>query len=458
MQKTATTLLFLLVMAATHAQREAIDSLNRLLTTVKDDTTRANTLIEFGRYYSFSKPDSALLLVHQGLELARRLNYLKGEANGLNMEGIIFYKTGNLPKALNYFLSALKINEKRNDRLAIAKNLGNIANIYGEQGDSRRSIDFLLQTKAILEELHNERVLMIAMNNLGTSYQQLNMLDSARIYVLQGYELALKYNDLDALGTASSILGTIYSNMNSPELALGYYRSSISYHEQVEDEEGICTSTLGMAELFTKSGQQDSALHYARRSVLTGLRGGFTNKVLEASKFLAVYFKEKRQIDSAFHYQELAITAKDSLFSEEKIKEVENLSLAESQRQQEIAEQKRLEEKAHKKNLQLAGIGIGLPALFLLLMFLSRRRVKPRSINFLSILMLLLTFEFIVMLLRPAIVYLVRLANEAPAIVIFIHVGIGSALVPLQRWLERWVKSKLSHRQKTQPVAEAVKN
>ncbi|MET0394436.1 MAG: tetratricopeptide repeat protein [Chitinophagaceae bacterium] len=458
MKKITATLLLLACLTAAHSQRQVIDSLNRMLTAAKDDTTRANILIDVGRYYSFSKPDSGLLLVHQGLELSRRAGYLKGQANGLNMEGIIYYKTGNYPRALSSLLSALQINEKRKDQLSIAKNLGNIAGIYADQGDYRQHINLLLRVRAIAEQIGHDRVLQTALSNLGTAYLTTNKLDSARIYTQQGYELASKLNDLDALGNSTSNLGWIQLKMNNPGIALEYYRLAIPYYEQVDDKEGIAQTSLAMAELFKKGGQPDSALYYARRSVLTSDEAGFTSKLLDASAFLAAYFREKKQIDSAFHYQEIVLVAKDSLFSQEKVREVQNLSFAESIRQQEIAEQKRKEDKAYQKNLQLAGIGIFLPVFFFALLFLSRRRVKPKTINFLSILMLLLTFEFIVMLMRPAIIYLVQLAREAPAVVIFINIGIGSALVPLHRWLEKWVKSKLAGRSKKEAPAAPVES
>ena len=455
MKKIITTLLLLVCFIISQGQRQVIDSLNRMLATAKEDTTRANILIDLGRYYSFSQPDSGLLLVRQELELSRKAGYVKGEANGLNLEGIIYYKMGNYARALSSLLEALQINEKRKDQLSIAKNLGNMAGIYADQGDYRQHINLLLRVRAIAEQIGHDRVLQTALSNLGTAYLIINKLDSARLYTQQGYELASKLNDLDALGNSTSNLGWIQAKMNNPGIALEYYRRAIPYYIQVDDQEGIVQASLAMAELFKKGGQPDSALYYARRSALASEEAGFTGKLLDASAFLAAYFREQKQIDSAFHYQAIVLAAKDSLFSQEKVREVQNLSFTESIRQQEMAEQKRKEEKAYQKNLQLAGIGIFLPAFFFALLFLSRRRIKPKTINFLTILMLLLTFEFISMLIRPAIIYLVHLAKEAPAIVIFINIGIGSALVPLHRWLDKWVKSRLASRRVKQPVAEA---
>ncbi|HTD40135.1 MAG TPA: hypothetical protein VK671_05905, partial [Mucilaginibacter sp.] len=202
-------------------------------------------------------------------------------------------------------------------------------------------------------------------------------------------------------------------------------------------------STLGMAKLFKQLAQQDSGFYYAKKSIAAGVRGGFTERILNASQFLTTYFKQQGRLDSAFHYQELSITAKDSLFGQEKTKEVQSLTFAEHQRQQEIAEQKLADEEANRKNLQLAGIAIFIPTFFLFVLFLSRRKAKPRTVEFLGILALLLVFEFVTLLVHP---YIERWTHETPVLTLLILVAIAAILVPLHHRTEHWVKSKLVHR------------
>ncbi|MGZ3874723.1 MAG: tetratricopeptide repeat protein [Mucilaginibacter sp.] len=446
MKKFCTALVCLMLTLSIHAQQRITDSLKHLLVTAKEDTDKANVLLQFGRYWTNSKPDSAMLMNQQGLELSRKLNYLKGEASGLNLEGIVYQATGNYPKALSYFLAALKINEKRNDSLGMAKNLGNIANLYAAESDYRQSIDFMLKAKRIAEGIHNKQVVLITMVNLAAFYELLNKLDSARTYTTQAYQIAARYKNVESMGDCSYTMGNIYAKTKQMPLALGYYRKAASYYEQAQNDLAMCGTLHSMAELFNKTGQADSSLYYGRKSFRIARRGGFTSSVLDASRFLTNYFEAKGKIDSAFFYQKISIAAKDSLFSQEKTKEVQNLSFAERQRQQEIKEQKRLEDEANKKNLQLAGIAIFLPTFFFFVLFLSRRRIKARMVDFLGVLLLLLTFEFISMLIRPYIAQIQHWVHDAPAIAMFINIGLASLLVPVHRPIERWVKGKLAHR------------
>jgi tetratricopeptide (TPR) repeat protein len=445
MKKIGITLLFVVLISGVQAQQRTIDSLKKLAGTAKDDTTKVNLLYQLSKYWSISRPDSTMMMVRQILEISQRVNYLKGEAMGLNMQGNVFGGTGNYPKALSSYLAALKINEKRNDSLAMAKNLGNLGTVYSSLGDNRQAVIYLLKAGALLKAIHNEEILLVAFTNLGSGYAQLNKMDSARIYTLQGYKLATKFNDTNNMGYNTATLGDIYQKMHKPDAAMNYYRSALTYFKQVRNDEALSTAMLSIADLFEQSKQADSTIYYARRAFSTAKQGSFTSELFAAGSFLADHFEKNGKTDSALHYLRLSIAAKDSLFSQEKTREVQNLSFAEHQRQNEIAEEKRLEDEANKKNLQLAGIAIFLPVFFLFVLFLSSRRIKAKTIDFLGVLLLMLTFEFISMLIRPYTGYIKGWVHDAPAITMFINIGLATLLVPVHRPIERWVKRKLAH-------------
>ncbi len=338
MKKIAATLLLITLFVTAQAQRKAIDSLKKLIPTAKDDTTRALLLNQLSRLYQNSKPDSAMMLCQQEQQLSLKAGFLKGEAYSLNGEGTVFNVTGNCPKALNAFLSALRINEKRKDRLAISKNLGNIGTVYTSEGDYRQAINYSLRSKTIAETIHARGVLVIELLNLGDFYEKLNILDSARIYTRQAYEHALELKDIANIGGTLNNLGNIWSKMHKPDSALYYYRKAIPLEKQADYGNAQCETFLGMAKIFGRLGMQDSSLYYARQSIATGQRGGFTSYVLSASQFLTGYFEQQGRLDSAYRYQKVFIAAKDSLYSQEKTKEFQNLSFAERQRQADIQE------------------------------------------------------------------------------------------------------------------------
>jgi signal transduction histidine kinase len=174
--------------------------------------------------------------------------------------------------------------------------------------------------------------------NLGDGYEKLNILDSARMYTFQAYRHAASSKDLDLVATAVNNLGNIYGKMRKNDSALYYYRQAKPLWLKADDYDGLCEATLGMAKIFRSLGMQDSSLFYARQSISAGWHGGFTMRVLSASQFLTTYFKQQGQTDSAFRYLEVSVAAKDSLFSQEKNKEVQNLFFAQRQRELDIKE------------------------------------------------------------------------------------------------------------------------
>src|SRR4029078_7849538 len=135
-------------------------------------------------------------------------------------------------------------------------------------------------------------------------------------------------------GIALNNFGNIYAKMKKTGDAKKYYTASLAYYEKDEDDEVIAESALGMARLFENAGHTDSALYYAKQSLDAADRGVFTLYVLDASRFLSGHYESKNKPDSAFHYQKITIAAKDSLFSQEKIKRVQTLSFEERKRQQ----------------------------------------------------------------------------------------------------------------------------
>jgi hypothetical protein len=221
---------------------------------------------------------------------------------------------------------------------------------------------------------------------------------------------------------------------------MAYYRQSLSRDKELDL---FCETTLGMAELFKKAGQADSVIHYSRLSFTTANEAGFTKKILKASTFLSNYFKDLNRIDSAYYYQQITIATKDSLFSQEKVREVQNLSFTEQIRQQEIEDAKTKAEEERKANIQLLGIVTFILFFFGLLFVFSKKHVNPNVIKFLGLLGLLLLFEFISLFLHP---YVAAFTHHKPIFMLLILVAIASMLVPMHHKLQGWVKEKLAQK------------
>src|ERR1700742_4632735 len=117
MKKITTAFLLITLSITTFAQQKKIDSLKKLVTAAKDDTTRVIATFQLGAAYTRNKPDSAVILAQQAIQLAKDAHYLMGELKALTLLGNAFSGTGNYPKALTNYLSALKISESMDNRM-----------------------------------------------------------------------------------------------------------------------------------------------------------------------------------------------------------------------------------------------------------------------------------------------------------------------------------------------------
>jgi tetratricopeptide (TPR) repeat protein len=425
------------------AQNNTADSLKQLLRTKIADTTRVMVLSYLSGQYWYLSSDTALILAQQGLSLARQKEFVKGEAHCLNSLGVIFTIAGNYPKSLEYFLQDMKLYERFHMQSGLLYVNVNLGTLYSEMGDFQTATRYYRKCKTLAESLHDTIMLNSILIGLGDGYEKLNQLDSARMYTNQAYELAIRLNNTLFKSIALLNLGNIHSKMSQGEIAMGYYRQSLSLEMEVKDFDGLCETTLGMASLFKRTGQADSSLHYARLSFAVANEFNYTKRLLNAGTFLSNYFKELNLIDSAYYYQGITIAAKDSLFSQEKVREVQNLSFTEKVRQQEIEEAARLAKEERKSNIQLLGIVTFISFFFALLFVFSRRHVNPKIIRFLGLLGLLLLFEFISLFLHP---YISALTHHTPVFMLLILVVIASLLVPMHHKLQQWVKEKLARK------------
>lgn len=370
-------LLLLLVPFISQAQLATIDSLQQALKQEEKDTSRVLLLNALSRNYVYSRPDTALLLGQRALILARNTNFAKGEALSLSRIAVVFWITGNYPKALQLSLEALKKAEAAKDQRLILKIISNLGGTYSTQGDYPQALTYLRKCLTLAKSQKDETSVLVSLINIGDVYEKLNLLDSALFYINKGYEEAIKQKDEQAKSFALNNFGNIYSKKGSNILAMQNYRLALPYYNQEEDFEGLAEVYLGIAGLFQKENKQDSCVFYAKKSLRMAHKGGFTEKVMKASNFLTNYYKAIPNIDSAFVYQSATIAAKDSLFNQEKAREIQNLSYEETMRQQQILDAQE-EAKTQQKFNMLFG---GLFTLILVAFLLYRNNRQKQKTN-----------------------------------------------------------------------------
>ncbi|WP_428665993.1 tetratricopeptide repeat-containing sensor histidine kinase [Runella sp.] len=368
------TVCFVLLVTAAFAQQNPVDSLKKLLLQPMPDTARVLLLDQLGYRLMYSKPLIAMEYAQEGLSLAEKSSFLKGKVRSMNRLGAILRFTSNYGKALEMHFGALKLAESINDREGAARTLNNIGILYSEQKESKKAIEYYFRTKAIAQQINDPNLIQIALINLGTDYALLNQPDSARFYTQKAYEMALK-NKSNNVHVLLMNLGNIDYRMGHYSLSLGYYRSALPYLKASGNNRLLSQTYFETAQVFKALDQPDSCLYYAKKSLALSREVNNVKYIFEAGSMLASLY-ETTDKSKAYDYFKMAAAAKDSMFNEEKVKQVQTLSFNEQLRHQElIAAQKAFE------NRQKVYVLFGILAVILVItvMLYRNNRLKNKA-------------------------------------------------------------------------------
>jgi tetratricopeptide (TPR) repeat protein len=438
-----------------YAQNENIDSLHRAIDESRPDSNKVNLLIRMAHAYVYSHPDSCYYFSNEGLKISQNIKNKSKEAYCLSLMGAAFAYIGNFPEALDISLKSLRLAEAIKDPESIAEAVGSLGAVYYFQKDYQKALGYFFQALKIGERTGEKGLIAIQLGNIGDDYLHLNLPDSALYYTHLAYRKSKELRDDDDMANHLNTLGDIYMWLNKNLQALTYYQLARPIEMKLNDLSDFCQTTLGIAGIYQKQNQIDSALFYAYQVMNAAVTGNFNLLEMKAGDMIASLYETDKKPDSAFKYLKQAMILKDSLFSQEKSKSIQNMTFEENIRQQEMEAQKKAAEENHVRNLQLLAIGVFIPVFFLGVLFLSRTKVKPRIVEFLGILSLLLFFEFITDLIYP---WVSQLTNENPIWEMLFLVSLAALLEPLNFKLEHWVKGYLVHKPAPVPIPVTVEN
>nr|WP_320038285.1 hypothetical protein [uncultured Bacteroides sp.] len=456
-------IVFLLFPLCLFAQKlNYYDSLKAELRKNINDSLKLQLYITLGLEYGWTNPDSA---IHYALETVKFVTSKRdklppwAEWNSSYVLGTALSKAGNYPDAQKYFLKQLKQSESIKDTFGIFQAYRCLGYLNQREGNYKNAIKY---SKISLHFFQDKKDPWWQGNYsnmaacLAKSYEELNILDSALYYAQIGHHIDLTYFGKDASIFWGNIFGPIYSKLGQPALALEYFRlyynNIKNYPEAIE---GRIVSFYETSKHFELYNRPDSAIYYARKAFLISQTNSYKIHILNTSRLLSKLFKSTNKIDSAFKYQSIMLETEEFIFSREKISRMNILEFNEQLRQKEIeiTIQKQEQERIHRIQLRILTISIIIVIIAFLL--LSRSIiVNQKTIEYLGIIVLLITFEFIDQVLHPIIE---KATHNSPILMLLILVSIAALLVPLHYKLEKWSIAKLVEKNKKIRLTSAKK-
>jgi signal transduction histidine kinase len=329
-----------------------IDSLEAVLKTAEDDLEKLKIYQQLIYQISDQDPIKAIELSEQAIEIAENLPDTVLLPDLFNSIGIAHYYKGNLIISIEYFLKARNDYEMMGQEAKVANMLNNIGITYEEIHNYEKSKEFYFESLRISEKLGNTETITALYNNIGSSYEALNQLDSAEYYYQISLELAKDNNPDENMPNALGNLGNIYYIKENYTKALEFQRRALEYDLKNKNAIGLIETYSSMGLIYLGLNNYNRSLEYLTRALELCKENDLKNREAELYEDFSDYYEQMGDFQNAYIYYLKHTQLKDSIFTIEMRRQIEDLQLSyqANKREQEI---KLLNERNNLKDTQL---------------------------------------------------------------------------------------------------------
>ncbi len=366
------------------------------------------------------------------------------------------FKRGDNTAALEYYFKALPWAVKAKDKRRISSLYFDISLVYFTLQNKEEALINLRKGAENMPDISSPMYLfMLVQYQRGmTQYYMLTRQnDSALYYSQQLSATSLKINSLSFQYGALYLGGQVYNQMGDKDMAEVYFKKAVAMTPSIKGS----ANRLSFYEMYIpflfNNGNLYEARNQAAQLMELGLKDNNNNIKLSAAGFLRQAFDSLHKTDSAYYYATMKDALSDSVFNQSNINKIRTMEFNERLRGMEDNAKKAEEAEQRKENIQFALIALAIVTFIILFFLLSHSIIiNEKWISFFGILGLLIVFEFVNLLLHP---FLERVTQHSPVLMLLALVAIASMLIPLHHRMEKWIKEKMTEKNKKIRLAAA---
>ncbi|MBK9194734.1 MAG: hypothetical protein IPO17_07035 [Flavobacteriales bacterium] len=352
--------------------------------------------------------------------------------------GVSFSITNDINGALKHHNLALDHYARARDTLWMGACCKEIAILYQRVGDNDGTIRYM--RKALAYGMP-PGIRSRGMGTLSQYYLGRGELDSALYYAQKVDMVRSPGDDPWGYAHANGALAAVYAARHEQDLAELHFKRTIAAADSFQLPVPFIKYAAGYSTLLTEQGRTKEALAIAQLG-LRAAEGVLAPSLLEkAADALADAYYANGMADSAFVYAKRCIVYRDSVTMTQNRSQLKSQLFAQQLKDMEDAKLKAEEAAARSRNIQFGIIALIVITLGIFLLIFSRTAVVgAKAIKNLSLIALLLFFEFINLLVHP---FLGEITHHSPILMLLCMAVIAGLLIPLHHRMEKLITNML---------------
>lgn len=322
--------------------------------------------------------DAAEELIKKSLDIRIKTNDVSGQGYCLRSLGNIEYDRNDYTKALEHYLAAAPRFESAGDLKGLSGDYIWVGNVFNEglhQFD--KAAEYFNKSLAIAEKIKDSSLISYNLNNLGQAYYFAKNYNEALRYYRLSKSIKEKLEDDRGLGSAYGNISNVYFDIKQYDSAALYNDSSFSIRKKLNDKKGMATCYANVGNIYLEQKNLEGAFENYNKAIALGNEIDFKEPIIESYNGLSKYYEIKGNTKEALEYYKKYKAANDSIFNGDITRQLATLQTKyeTAKKQQQINEQ---QFELTKKQYWIYG-SIGLLILIVLLGFSYYRRNKLKQ-------------------------------------------------------------------------------
>lgn len=374
------------------AQGRRIDSLRaRLKELPQQDTARIFTLLRLGERIVYSDYETALECYAE----AKKYGEAHDDRQVLALVGTLYGELYNklyLPDAaMENALEGLELHTANRDTFNMARTNNALGLIQHELENFEQAKQYYLAAERLYESIGADRGVFVARHNFAVTLTDEGDTVNARRYYHESMPRLLKSRYTEILGATYNNLGNLLPRTSEADSAIYYFQLALAIKRRGEQPRSTANTYLNVAEAYLRLNALDRAQAYLD-SAAQHLEGmGVFDLLINYHRYTSELLRKQGKTDAAFFHLDEALRLKDSLYSEERTVQAQQMGAVYKSKDQEsrialLAKQSDID-KAETSRLWAVSIALGAGFLAvgaLLTVTIIRGRERKRMYELLS--------------------------------------------------------------------------
>jgi len=324
-----------------------------------------------------SQPDSSLFYYKKALLANQKTKDSVRIADSYNNIGIVYDQKAQFPEALKHYFKALSYYDKKSALDRQAMTYTNIGIVYKTQKEYAKALQYYQKAYENYLQTDDEFGKTASAGNLGSILLNFGKYKDA-IHYSEIAKAGYKKNHYDRyVAYPVATIAAVYDSLHDFGQANKNYTEAIRLHELYENSYEVAETSNAFATALIKQKKFAESITFSNKAIQFAKKSDAYLLVVQAYKNLAKANGKLQNFNQAYYYSELYNAGKDSLFVNEKTKQVFELEAKyETAKKEKLLIRKEAE--ARQKNILLWTVSI-LTFMVIVIAFLIYRQQKLKN-------------------------------------------------------------------------------